>query len=124
VGWKIETGVSRRTSSVSCPVAYTSTARDTSDATSSMIEDNRSATSTMPSGCGQSPTHSTTGAVSVSHTTTPATTQTPATAVNEIARCTWELRPARKVAAAPTRHSSIGTASRLFIRSPHPRRCR
>ena len=55
VGWKIETGVSLRTSSSSWPAENSSTARVTMPATVSMIADRRSATSAMPKPTGQAP---------------------------------------------------------------------
>ena len=59
VGWKIETGVSRRRSSMSWTIEKMSTVNVTIVDTSSISALSRSATSAMPSGSGHAPTHST-----------------------------------------------------------------
>ena len=61
VGWKIDTGVSRLRSSMSCTMENTSTVSVTTEETSSIKALSRSATSATPSGSGHAPTHSTSG---------------------------------------------------------------
>ena len=61
VGWKIETGVSRLRSSSSAPMENSSTIKVTTELTTSIRADSRSATRAMPRGCGQAPTQSTIG---------------------------------------------------------------
>jgi len=87
VGWKIDTGVSRRCSSLSWPVANSSTHRATTEATNSIRELSRSATSAMPSGSAHAPNQSATGPTwCVCHIRTPATPMMPVRLTTDTAR--------------------------------------
>ena len=117
MGWKIETGVSRRTSSWSCPVANTRTARATIDATNSISALNRSTTSAMPSGAGHPATHSANAPlVCVYQMKVAATATMPVMLTTETRRCSPGRRGSASAIAAPKMASSTGAGMRLIIR--------
>ena len=117
VGWKIDTGVSRLISPLSCPVENTRTHRATTPATNSIRAESLSTTSVMPSGIGQSPIHSASGPeLSVAHMNMAARTTTPEREPIEMTRCRIGRRGMMRVRAAPKMVSITGTGMRFVIR--------
>ena len=120
-GWKIAQLATDYPTSF---VAFDLVAQAGRDLRGETAQKRREVPSTTPSGA-QAPTHSAwTPWVSVIQISEPATAQTPTRVRIDTARCTRGRRPSIRVSAAPNIGSSTGSGSRLFIRSPHPLRCR